>query len=60
MKKEEIKSLTTEIKQGTHAQFVLDSDSNKVYCKCGHVAVFWQTGYLCGTITAYPCKFNKN
>jgi hypothetical protein len=34
MKKEEIKSLTTEIKQGTHAQFVLDSDSNKVRTRC--------------------------
>lgn len=60
MTKEEMKILSTEIKQGTHKQFYLDLESNRVFCKCGHIAAFWQTGYLCGTITAYPCKFNKN
>lgn len=45
-----------QIRNGTHKQFELVDSS--VRCKCGHKAVFWKTGYICGTITAYPCKFN--
>lgn len=33
-------------------------DGYVVRCKCGHQAVFWKTGYICGTTTAYPCKYN--
>ena len=50
--------LQTEIKSGLHKQFVLNSGKNRVECRCGHVAIFFRTGYLCGTITAYPCKYN--
>ena len=50
--------LLAEVKAGTHPQFVLDTDKNRVECRCGHVAIWWKTGYLCGTITAYPCRFN--
>ncbi len=50
--------LLAEVKSGTHPQFVLDTDKNRVECRCGHVAIWWKTGYLCGTITAYPCRFN--
>lgn len=50
-------TLLETIKNGTHPQFLLNED--KVECKCGHVAIWVRTGYLCGTITAYPCKYNK-
>ncbi len=50
--------LLAEVKAGTHLQFVLNTDKNRVECRCGHVAIWWKTGYLCGTITAYPCRFN--
>jgi hypothetical protein len=50
--------LLAEVKACTHPQFVLDTDKNRVECRCGHVAIWWKTGYLCGTITAYPCRFN--
>lgn len=47
-----------EIKSGIHKQFVYDSEKQRVECRCGQAAIWWRTGYLCGTITAYPCKFN--
>ena len=46
------------IKNGTHQQFLLNNEKGRVECKCGHVAIWWHTGYVCGTITAYPCKYN--
>lgn len=52
-----IEDLKQEIKNGNHKQFILNND--QVECRCGHVAVWFKTGYLCGTITARPCKFNK-
>lgn len=52
------KQLLVEVKAGTHKQFILNNEKERVYCRCGHVAIWWQTGYLCGTITAYPCRFN--
>ncbi len=45
-----------EIKNGTHKQFELKN--GVVHCKCGHKGIYFKTGYLCGTITAYPCKYN--
>lgn len=50
--------LLAEVKAGTHKQFIFNSEKERVECRCGHVAIWWKTGYLCGTITAYPCKFN--
>jgi len=46
------------IKEGTHTQFRLNKEKDNVECKCGQVAIWWRTGYLCPTITAYPCKYN--
>jgi len=46
------------IRSGKHKQFVYDTEKERVKCRCGHVAVWWETGFLCGTITAYPCRFN--
>ena len=51
-------TLLETLKKGTHPQFLLNKDI--VECKRGHVAVWFRTGYLCGTITAYPCKYNKS
>jgi hypothetical protein len=48
----------TAIKNGTHEQFVYDAEAERVKCKCGHVGIWWRTAFLCGTITAYPCKYN--
>lgn len=50
--------LMTDIKNGTHKQFVYNTELTRVDCRCGHPAVWWKTGFLCGTITAYPCKYN--
>ena len=50
--------LVNSILAGTHPQFVYDTESGKVKCKCGHNAVAFRDGYICGTITAYPCKYN--
>ena len=52
------KRVLAEVRAGTHKQFILNTEKERVECRCGHVAVWWKTGYLCGTITAYPCKFN--
>lgn len=38
-----------------NTQFILIN--GKVKCKCGYNAIWWRTGYICGTITAYPCKY---
>ncbi len=46
------------VKEGKHPQFQFNSQKERVECKCGHAAVWWQTGFICGTITAYPCKYN--
>ncbi len=55
---EDMMNSNVEVKAGTHKQFVLNTDKNRVECRCGHVAILWKTGYLCGTIMAYPCRFN--
>ena len=49
-------SVIENIKKGGHPQFILKDEMIK--CRCGHNAVWWKTGYICGTITAYPCKYN--
>jgi len=54
----EIRKLLLEVKGGSHKQFEFDKEQQKVKCKCGHSAVWWKTNYICGTITAHPCKFN--
>jgi hypothetical protein len=41
------------------SQFSLDEKEGKMKCKCGSVAVFWKTGYICGSITAYPCEYSR-
>lgn len=51
MTKEE---LLKQIKEGKHHQFILNG---VVKCKCGCNAIWWKTGYLCSSITAYPCKY---
>ena len=53
-----MKKIISEIKNGNHNQFVYNGKNEQVRCKCGHAAIWWETGFLCGTITAYPCKFN--
>ncbi len=50
--------LIEQIKQNKHPQFILDN-AGFVTCKCGHKAVDFRGGFLCGTITAYPCDYNK-
>lgn len=52
------RELLLSVKNGTHKQFQFNSQKERVECKCGHSAIWFQTGYLCGTITAYPCKYN--
>lgn len=52
--------LLLSIKEGSHTQFEFNKEDEKVKCKCGHNAVWWNTGYLCGTITAYPCDFVRS
>ena len=52
------KPMLAEVKDGTHKQFQLNREKQRVECKCGQVAIWWKTGYLCSTITAYPCRFN--
>lgn len=47
-----------EIKKGNHKQFIYNSEKSKVECRCGYNAIWWSSGYICGTITAYPCKYN--
>ena len=54
----ELNELHKSIANGTDKQFVYNRDKDRVECRCGHAAVFWRSGYLCGTITAYPCKYN--
>lgn len=51
-------ALHQQIKEGRHKQFVFDNNEKRVKCRCGYKAIWWKTGYLCGTITAYPCKYN--
>ena len=53
----ELKDIQEEIRNKTHKQFELVY--GYVKCKCGHIAIFFRTGYLCGTITAYPYKYNN-
>lgn len=54
-----IRKLINEIRNGTHKQFILDYESERVKCKCGHDTVFVSDGYVCGTITAYRCDYSK-
>lgn len=54
-KTETKEEIVFQIKNGTHKQFELMGD--EVKCKCGHSAVWLRNGFVCGTITAYPCKY---
>lgn len=49
-----------EIKSGKHKKFFLDTNRKQVSCRCGERAVFINGGYICSTITAYPCKYNRS
>tara|TARA_R110000796_G_scaffold217086_1_gene333126 strand:+ start:664 stop:834 length:171 start_codon:yes stop_codon:yes gene_type:complete len=46
------------IKNGTHRQFLYNEEKEKVVCKCGHTAAWLRNDFLCGTITACPCKWS--
>lgn len=46
------------INEGTHPQFTTNEDGH-IICKCGHNAVEFRGGFICGTVTAYPCSYNK-
>jgi hypothetical protein len=48
-----------QIKSGDHPQFTYNNGKRQVECRCGHAAVWWRTGYICGTITAYPCEYSR-
>lgn len=45
------------IKNGQDPQFVFNAKAEQVECKCGRKAVWLREGYLCSSITAYPCKY---
>ncbi|GAB6119639.1 hypothetical protein JCM30204_07870 [Dysgonomonas termitidis] len=51
--------LVNQIKEGKHPQFVYNNDKQMVTCRCGQDAVWMRNGYLCPTITAYPCEYSK-
>ncbi len=51
--------LVKQIEEGKHHQFTLDKKKQRVTCRCGEDAVWLRDGYLCPTITAYPCEYNK-
>lgn len=54
------KSLLVQIKDGNHPQFVFNANNNQVKCRCGHNAIWFKTDYVCGTITAYGCRYTRN
>lgn len=37
--------------------FIYNEKTGNIECRCGHVAVKTGNGYVCGTITAYPCEY---
>lgn len=45
--------------RGNYPGFRYNAEKQCVECLCGHPAPFLRTGYICGTITAYPCKYVK-
>lgn len=51
--------LAKEIRSGLHKQFVFNKEFERVECRCGANAVWWKTGFLCSTFTAYGCKFSR-
>ena len=51
--------LIVKIKQGQHHQFIYNQGKQNVTCRCGLEAIWLRNGYLCPSITAYPCEFNK-
>lgn len=55
----EKQELVDQILRDEHPQFVLNKEKEQVECRCGWVAIWNRTGYLCGTITAYPCEYSK-
>lgn len=55
----ELDEIINTIKKGNDAQFTYDKKTNTIKCKCGYTAIWIRTGFVCGTITAYPCEYNK-
>jgi hypothetical protein len=51
-------NIITIIKDGNDPEFVYNQDKERVECRCGHPAVWWGDGFVCGTITAYPCDYS--
>ena len=54
------KSYLQSIKHGSNPDFRYNREKERVECLCGHPAVWIRDGYVCGTITAYPCEYIKN
>ena len=51
--------LLKQIKSGENTNFIFNEEKQIVTCRCGYVAIWLQGGYTCGTITAYPCEYNR-
>lgn len=34
-----------------------NKEKDRIECLCGHAAVKLRGGWVCGTITAYPCEY---
>ncbi len=56
----EQKTAINAIIKGFDSQFVFNKEKKKIECKCGHSAVWIRDNFVCGTITAYPCQYNKS
>ena len=49
--------LLKQIKSGENTNYIFNEEKQIVTCRCGHAAVWFRTGFICGTITAYPCEY---
>lgn len=51
------KDAIRKIINGGDQGFVFNPVLQEVFCLCGHPAPWLRTGFVCGTITAYPCEY---